>query len=545
MRWIRLPTLLFLITLPGAVPAPAQKAAPGGDDPVKEALARFDAGDLAGAIALLEPFRGREGVEPRVLANLGALYVEAGRPSDALAVLEPLALPPDANPAVLYNAGRAALALGRTEESESFLRRSVEAFPRSPAVRELGLLEARSGRCVDGLLHLRSWVGNAPDDVEVRVAAAFCAVQLERVPDAEEMLSDLPQDNPRVRLLWGKLLMLKGDPYGAIATLKPLLEGGPSHLALEVRRGLAEAHTAVGQGAEAVELLEGRVGDEPSVALQLAAAQYKSGDLEAALETLEPFAQPLLSSDSGTTQGASSAEIALEYGRLLVTAGRHAEALPFLELATQGLPENKLGWQALGQALAAVGRTEEAKAALERFREITHSEVPVSVQERQLERDVGDPTGREVREALRLLGQGRPEEALAIVRREAELSPEDPRPRLLEARIVLELGRAEESLEIADAVATAHPQNADAHYQRGVSLMAVQRLGPAEEALRRSLELQPEHTPAMNDLAVLLMEKGEQSEARRLLERVLELRPDDPAATANLEFLENEADGSS
>ncbi len=538
-------TGVALVAILAAGMAAAQQPPEDAAAAVDQALERFDAGELEAAIGLLEPLAGLAETPPQLRAVLGALYLEAGRSAEALALLEPMAAAEGADPAVLYNAARAALAEGRFEEAESWLTRSARLAPGSPAARELGLLRGRQGRLQEAFVLLRPWIADHPDDEEARLAAALCAVQMERAPEAEELLSDLPQDNPRVRLLWGKTLLLKGDPYGALATLKPLLESGADEqLEMDVRRSMSQAYVLTGQGAEAVELLAGRVSGYPAAALQLSHAQYQSGDLEAAIETIAPFAQMLLAAqpEQRAMLGPGLAGgIALEYGRLLLNSGRAEDALPHLELATELTPDNKQPWQSLGQALAAAGRREEARAALDRFQEITRTEVPSATKEMQLRRDAEDPTGRQLREAMKLLGQGRPEEALRLVAQEAELAPADPRPRLVESRILMVGGRHADALAAAERAAAIAPDSADAAYQRGVVLMALDRLDEAEAGFRRALELTPDHTATMNDLAVLLMNDGRADEARTLLQRALEIRPEDPVAAANLARLEQEA----
>ncbi|MDX1503641.1 MAG: tetratricopeptide repeat protein, partial [Thermoanaerobaculia bacterium] len=390
--------------------------------------------------------------------------------------------------------------------------------------------------CQDAYLLLRPWASANPEDLDARRAAAFCAVQLERPGDAEQLLSDLPQDQPPVRLLWGRLLLLKADPWGALATLRPLLDDAPPEMALDVRRTMAEAYASVGEAAKAVELLQGHGEGSSAVALQLGQAQYQSGDLDAALATLQPFAESLLGGARDGTDPRPGHEVSLivEYGRLLVTAGRQEQAVPYLELATRVDPGRKQGWHQLGQALAAVGRREEAREALARFQEIVQGEVPAQLQEVQLEKNLEDPTGRELREAMKAMAEGRIEEALTIARREQAFSPEDIRPHLVEARILQFAGSTGEALEKADQLVQAAPESADAVYLRGVILMGLEETEAAERDLRQALELAPEHTAALNDLAVLLMNRGDDEEARTLLERALEIRPDDRLAAENL-----------
>lgn len=501
------------------------------------ALEQLAAGELQAAIATLEPFRDDPRTPPPAFGLLGALYLEARRPADTLALLEPLVQGEDADPGALYNAGRAALALGRLEQGERYLERSVAREPGTPAARELGLLRGRQGRMADSYQLLSSWVREHPEDGEARLAAAHGALELVRVPEAEALLSDLPQTDPAVRLLWGRLLLIKADPPGALATLRPLLAGdAPPAVELDARRTMAEAHLILGDSASAVELLRGRGGDDPAVALQLVRAQYRGGDLDGALETLAPFAPALDAGGPGIPPRLRGL-LALEYGRLLMTAARFEEALPHLQTATELRSTDKEAWQALGQTLSAVGRTEEAQATLQRFDELARTELPPSVRSSELERGVADPTGRQVREAIRLVSIGQAEEALTVLRQEIALAPQDVRPYLVQSRAFLALSRPEEALEAAERAFALAPESADAHYQRGAALMALDRLDDAETELRQAIEISPSHTAAMGDLGVLLLAQGRRDEARTLFERVLEIRPDDPLAAQHLESL--------
>ncbi len=503
-----------------------------------EAARQFEQGDTAAAISTLESLRGRGDIPDRGLGLLGVLYLETGRAAEALEILEPLAETQPDNAGLLYNAGRAALNLRDFPRAEAFLQRAVELSPQSPAARELGMLYGGAGRYEQAFLLLRPWVRNAPNDEDARLIAALSALQIERPNDAETLLSDLPQQRPQVRLLWGKLLLLKGDPFGAIGTLQPLLEDSPDNMALDVRRTLADAQASVGQAAEAVTLLDGWVGSNPAVALQLGQARYQSGDLDGALATLEPFAKPVLAAGGQAPDPRIAASIVLEYGRLLVTGGRHEDALDYLELSTRMTPENKQSWHQFGQALAAVGRRDEARAALDRFQKIVSSEVPSSLRSVQLEKDLEDPTGRELREAMRLAAEEEYDRALGVARREAALAPEDIRPRLVEGRVLLMAERKDEAAQLADQLTQAAPGHPDAHYLRALIRMASDDLVGAEADFRTALESSPDHTAALNDLAVLLMETGKEDEARELLQRALEIRPDDDLAAANLERLD-------
>lgn len=537
-------TTIALILLTSVLTAglAAQTAEVPADPRIQTIMSRVQDGDLEGALALLEEMSQEEQLPVAALAMKGALQVELGDDEGALATLSPLAADPNADPAVLYNTGRAALALGDLQLAESVLERSIRLMPTSPAARELGLIWAQMGRYPDAYRLLRPWAMSQPQDTEARMAAALCAVQLQRPGEAEGLLADLDQTDPKVQLLQGKILLDKADPYGAIAALEPLVQNAPPELEVDARRTLADAKAAVGQAAEAVELLDGYVQGNPSVALQLAQAQYQSGDLETARATLQPFAEVALEQLPQTEVPAEMRRIAIglvtEYGRLLVTGGEHEAAIPYLELSTQLAPENKQSWQQLGQAYAGTGQRDKAQEALETFQGIVETEVPGSLKDLQMEADVEDPTGRVLREASKVFADGDTEAALDMLRGESEMAPGDPRPFLLAARFLLAAERADEALAVASEVTRNLPENADGHYITATILMAMRDFAGAESAFRQALELNPEHAASLNDLAVLYMEQGRNSDARPLLERALQIRPDDALAAENLKALD-------
>lgn len=535
--------LLLVISLALPATASAQttppSTAPGASaDPlVGRTLERLEAEGAAAALEMLEAERERGELSEPATALYGTLLLQARRAEEAFAILEPLAEREGAPAGLLYQAWRAAARTGRGGDKLSYLVRSASLEPVSPAGRELGLIRGRQGRLEDAYVLLRPWVRAHPDDLEARLAAAVCAVELERIPEAEELLSDLPTENPRVGLLWAKVLLARGDPYGAIASLKAMGDELPAAIDLDRRRTMANAYINVGQAGDAVELLEGRLGEDPGLILLMSQAQAQSGDVEGALETVRPLAEAVLA-EPAALEPTLAAGVLLEYGRHLIATGSPADALPALEQAAELDPYNKLIFQSLGQSLAAAGRREEAQQALERFREMTSNEIPPAAQQSALESDLEDPTGRRLREALRLMGQDRPAEALQVVRSERTIAPEDPRVQLVESQVLTQLDRPEEALRVAEEALEMAPEMADAHYQRAVVLMGMQRLEEAEAGFRRTLELAENHIPAMNDLAVLLMVQERNDEARQLLERALELNPDDPMAASNLEQLE-------
>ncbi|MFQ5527686.1 MAG: tetratricopeptide repeat protein [Thermoanaerobaculia bacterium] len=507
---------------------------------VQQAVGLWQGGNQEEARALLGSLPTASDLPPQARALIGAIYAEIGPQSKALELLAPLADSANADPAVLYNAGRAAVAEAQLERGEGYLRRSLELEPGTPATLALGILLASTGRCQEAYPMLFSWLPEPGEDPEASLVAALCAVELHRPPDVEKFLAPLSGEDPRVQLLQAKLLLLRSDPNAAIAVLEPLLENHPPSMELDVRRTLADVYAGTGSAQKAIGVLEGKVGDNPEGVLQLALAKYQTGDLVGAASALGPVAGRFLDhlAQQVSAPPGYPPAILVEYGRFLALTGKQEDSLPYLYAATRVDPDNRRGWQQLGQSLAAVGRREEAREALDRFQKIVEKGIPSAVGDIKVSERYEDPVDREIRSAFRYMLEGDYDKALEMARREAVLAPEDPRPRLLEARVLLEAEQLIAAQAVSQRLLEQFPGHPDALYISGAISIAVQDLEQAEALLRGALEAFPDHTAALNDLAVLLMESGRKDEARTLLERAIELRPHDSLAAENLQKLD-------
>jgi Flp pilus assembly protein TadD len=528
---------------PAAKPAAPAKQPSAAEKSLQEAVKLVQAGNAAAAIPKLQALEKDPTLTPPMQSLVGALYLQAGRPQEALALLQPLADAEDAEPAVLYNAGRAALLTGNVDAGKLYLTRSVVKQPASPAARDLGLLTAREGRVVEAYSMLRPWALRNPEDTDARLMAASLALQLERPDAAAELIQGMPENEPALQLLRGKILVQKKDGRGAAALLRPLLAKHPPGMELEVRRSLAEAELLAGNAAEAVKLVEGHAAGYPALTLLLARAQRQAGNAAVALATLKPLADALPTSASAMGDPRPAAGIALEYGTLLLEAGKPQEAGPFLERSTLYYPRNPEAWKALAKALDASGRKEDARKALAQAEEAAKPPAKPAMAaaapaDAAPSAPPEPPLSEGLQKAVRLMGEGQIEPALATARQEAGIS-KDPRARLLEVRLLLQLKRPEEALKAAETAVQAEPNNPDYLYLRGVSEMGLQRWSAAEKDLRKALQLSPRHTGAMNDLAVLLMNLNKNDEARSLLQQVLRINPQDQMAAANLQRLES------
>jgi tetratricopeptide (TPR) repeat protein len=512
-------------------------------------MKKVEAGDVAGAIKILEPQAKTPGAPPEVLSLLGALYVDAGRPADGLRLLKPLADREDAEPAVLYNAGRAALALKQVDAGRKYLERSLAKEPASPAARELGLLLSRQGHVVEGYRWLRPWALRSPRDLEARLTAASLALRLERPGEAEEMLAGLPETpeiSPAVRLLRGEALAQKGDGRGALAALEPLRTQHPPGMDLEVRRALAEAYLAASQPAAAVELLKGRAAGNPTLALLLGRAQRQAGDLQGAAATLQPFVAKLPDSPAGLGDPRPPAGIALEYGLLLQARGDTAGGIAMLERSTRLLPTSVMAWQSLAGALTAAGRTAEAGQAQSKAQELIAARQTVeqklaAAAAAESAAPAGAPSvpamSGPAAQAMQLLQSGKVDEALAAARKGSQAEPKNVELRAVEVRALLLMKRWQDALTAGEAAVKAAPQESGAFYLRGAAKMALHDPG-AEQDFRQALKLAPQNVAAMNDLGVLLSLQGKNAEARQLFQKALALQPDNLLAARGLKQLD-------
>jgi predicted Zn-dependent protease len=342
--------------------------------PFAEANQKFAAGDFQGVLNVLEPFKSDPTIPPPILALLSGAYIELGRFKDAQALLDPLVSKGLGGPAIFINAARAAFALKEDDKGEIYLKRAVERSPQSRAARALGLRYGRQGKVQEAYDLLQPWAQAHPEDLEVRLAAAFCAVELGRSSEAEQLLAKVPDDNPQGRLLRARLLLKSGAPQGAITMLAPMEAAPPQEIERDLRWVLGEARLQVGQAAGAVAVLEGHTGDDPALVLLLAQAYQQNGAPEKVLAALKPLMDNL--PDPSSVEPAKRslhAALALEYGRALVTSGRFPDAVAILEKATALDPANAQAWQSYGQALAGAGRREEAQKALAKFQEVSQS----------------------------------------------------------------------------------------------------------------------------------------------------------------------------
>ncbi|MDX1630840.1 MAG: tetratricopeptide repeat protein [Thermoanaerobaculia bacterium] len=439
----------------------------------------------------------------------------------------------------VYEQARKAVEAGDLEEGIRLLEEEVARDPDSRALRDLAALEASTGRFREAFFHLRRWLEHNPGDEEARRAAATAALRLRRPDAAEDVLDGASLEEPANRMLQGRIHLLRQEHDAVVETLAPLLDDPEGRFYPDALQATAMAELEAGRPSRVVEVLEGEAQRSPGLRLLLGQGLYQSGEAEKAADLLSPLF------DTVATGGSSlppdfAADVAAEYGRVLLALDRREEAVEAVRLATELEPGDAHAWESLSQTLARAGRMEEAKRALAEYRRLEEEQGTAAEKAMAHDRALEDPVLPSLRRAAELALQGDLQSALDVLRDEMVLSPEDPRPPTLASRLLLARGSTREAFQMAQrAVSLSRGEmRPRALAARGLARMASGSPLEAESDFESALEEDPELVTARLGLARVQMVKGDPSGARRQLERVLELDPDHEEARALLRQLE-------
>jgi predicted Zn-dependent protease with MMP-like domain/Flp pilus assembly protein TadD len=231
-----------------------------------------------------------------------------------------------------------------------------------------------------------------------------------------------------------------------------------------------------------------------------------------------------------------------EVERLVDTAadaleeGDAQEALARAEEALSAEPRSVPALHYRAEALAALGRTEEARAAYERALAAGKDDVEVHLGAADL---LVNRLPEEERDRDDL------ERALELAHRAGRLARKAGEDALegeaawLEGAALDQLGRCDEALPRLDAAAAALPDAAHVHLERGIALYELCRWDDARRALERAAELDPDDAWTQHHLGLVAERRGDGKEARRRFDRARRLDPGEfpaPIALSQKEF---------
>jgi tetratricopeptide (TPR) repeat protein len=125
------------------------------------------------------------------------------------------------------------------------------------------------------------------------------------------------------------------------------------------------------------------------------------------------------------------------------------------------------------------------------------------------------------------------EPALASLERSLALEPRNPAVLLDAANVLRSLGRASEALPLYRTALELEPRSAEGHNNLGNALLELRQLADAVACYRRALAVRPQDAQIHFNLGLALAALGERAEAVASYRRTLELNP------ANVEALNN------
>lgn len=194
--------------------------------------------------------------------------------------------------------------------------------------------------------------------------------------------------------------------------------------------------------------------------------------------------------------------------------GRYEQALESVQSVLMVDSADAEAWRLLILILNALGRNDEAAAAVEKLKALGLPEADEHLLEAAKAQAGGDWTA-------------------AIGHYRAALAADPTRPEVHAglALALLESGQPDEARAAALSAVEIEPENGGAHYVVG----RVLRLGGDKEqalaALDKAVALDPDNFMALYEQGMLLAEAGRTAEALANFEKFLAARPGDPAAT--------------
>ena len=432
---------------------------------VQEALQnrRFDE-----AIRLLEPLLDRNPQEPNLWLLQGIALSSLGRNADGLSSFrEALRWKTDFLPA-LKAAAQIEYGSDDPQASET-LKRVLALEPDNPAAHAmLGVLAFERGKC---------------------------GAAVERFEKSREQTLG----NPVAARQFGACLSEAGGYSEAVKVFELLLSREPADT--DLRYNLALSLNQAGHREQALEVLDPLLaGPEPaSDVLSLAAAAYEaSGQRPQAWTTLQKAVE----------LHPTEPRHYIDLAHICMQQESFELGLRILGAAARKLPDSRRFHTMRGILQAELGRYEEAEHEFEQARKQTD-----------------DSTSATTALAMTLEKSGKLDEALELVRTQAEENPEDPVVQRRLGEVLIQRGAAPGEPEFEEARLAlvrsieANPNQPNSRIQLARMLLKLGQTPEAIEELQRAVEIDPNNQRASYQLFLSLRKAGRRAEAKELMER--------------------------
>lgn len=321
-------------------------------------------------------------------------------------------------------------------------------------------------------------LGYEPDNAIALQILGMSQAQTGDLRQAEANLrrsTELAPQAAAVHVNLGNLLLLKGDPDGAVQSYRSALARNPQHpdvafnlgIALKKLRRLDEAITTL-KAAEALRPLHA------DTVAQLGITLLEAGDRRGALEAL----------DRALALKPDHFEALYNRGLALMSLGRHDEAVQALAGAGQRNENSHEAFFALGRALHLARNFALA--------------VPALARAVMLRPDNADARGAL---ASALLDSGRPEAALQEAQHALRLDPASGQHHIVLGRALSDLNRAEEALAAHERAVVLRPDSAEALNFLANAYLSVGRSKDARATFEKAVALAPNDIRMHYDLA--------------------------------------------
>ncbi len=410
-------------------------------------------------------------------------------------------------------------ATGTVEDGEAVLAEATTEIGTAAAWQVLADFQRRHGRAeaAAGSIERAAEIAGGGDDA-LRFAQGDLYVELGRVDDAEAIASAITEPAYR-ELLRGRILLVRGDPAGALEAFSAGIRRWPSnararYLAAIAARGAGDTERAIGELREAVRV-DPTASDaalllatiylergEWANAVQLASLHFEKRD-RASTQAFRVAIRAATGAKQYDTARSMLANLAHLKGTetlvLLERAGvERAEkgpsgSLAVLEDAKLDLtqPGHEPVLRAVAEDLLALGQVDRALARID---------AAVAAHP-----DSGSLL--ELRGAA-LARAGRPAEARTALEQALEADPQNVRALTGLAKLAAAAGEIPQAVEILDRAAALGPADAPARYLAAQILLAAGSTEDAERRLREVVAESPANGSARNDLAWLLANRG-------------------------------------
>ena len=237
---------------------------------------------------------------------------------------------------------------------------------------------------------------------------------------------------------------------------------------------------------------------------------------------------------SSLTTGPGAPHAHYGLGRSLAAKGEKEAALREIEAAVQLFPEFGAAWYAEAMVLRGLGRSAEARKALERAQQFGAAWPSVDDPAVARMRALRDDAGPHMKRGLSLQKQG--DVAGAIAEYEAAIAA-DPQLASAHVNLIALYGR-QQDWERAEshyrALERIGPVPAEAHYNFGLCLAAQRKSAEAADMFRMALAVNPEHAGALSSLGQLAELEGRVDEAEASYRSAAAAAPNDPLIRFNI-----------